>query len=237
MITNEVKVWGVALAGWVAFTTWLTISWGLGALLPAILLFAAIGSGLRFFYPRPRRQGSEGLLGGAALTLCFLGLSVLSGWWVSPYREAALVRREARLAADLRSSAANRRSDAVKYLEKHGVGRLRKRIMQDADLRSALVERTSDTDPHIRLGVVPLLGKLGFPEVESAEVIDPVVVLGAESLGSDADWIPEKKDLGLMAITYGYVYVASVAMGANKNQLLKTVREAEGYHGPSLIIA
>jgi len=46
-----------------------------------------------------------------------------------------------------------------------------------------------------------------------------------------------KKDLGLMAITYGYVYVASVAMGANKNQLLKTVREAEGYHGPSLIIA
>ncbi len=46
-----------------------------------------------------------------------------------------------------------------------------------------------------------------------------------------------KKDLGLMATTYGYVYVASVAMGANKNQLLKAVTEAEGYHGPSLIIA
>lgn len=47
----------------------------------------------------------------------------------------------------------------------------------------------------------------------------------------------KKKDLGLMAITYGYVYVASVAMGANKNQLLKAVIEAESYHGPSLIIA
>ena len=46
-----------------------------------------------------------------------------------------------------------------------------------------------------------------------------------------------KKDLGLMATTYTYVYVASVAMGANKNQLMKALVEAEGYHGPSLIIA
>jgi pyruvate-ferredoxin/flavodoxin oxidoreductase len=46
-----------------------------------------------------------------------------------------------------------------------------------------------------------------------------------------------KKDLGRMAMTYGYAYVASVAMGANKNQFLKTVVEAESYHGPSLIIA
>ena len=47
----------------------------------------------------------------------------------------------------------------------------------------------------------------------------------------------KKKDLGVMAMTYGYVYVASVAMGANKNQLLKAVKEAESYPGPSLIIA
>jgi pyruvate-ferredoxin/flavodoxin oxidoreductase len=47
----------------------------------------------------------------------------------------------------------------------------------------------------------------------------------------------KKKELGLMAITYGYVYVASVAMGANKNQLLKALLDAEGYDGPSLIIA
>lgn len=46
-----------------------------------------------------------------------------------------------------------------------------------------------------------------------------------------------KKELGLMATTYGYVYVASVAMGANKNQLLKAILEAESYSGPSLIIA
>jgi pyruvate-ferredoxin/flavodoxin oxidoreductase len=46
-----------------------------------------------------------------------------------------------------------------------------------------------------------------------------------------------KKDLGLMATTYGYVYVAQVAMGANKNQLLKAVLEAESYKGPSIIIA
>ncbi len=46
-----------------------------------------------------------------------------------------------------------------------------------------------------------------------------------------------KKDLGLMAMTYGYVYVATVGMGANMNQLMKALIEAERYKGPSLIIA
>ncbi|GHS86917.1 pyruvate-flavodoxin oxidoreductase [Synergistales bacterium] len=46
-----------------------------------------------------------------------------------------------------------------------------------------------------------------------------------------------KKDLGRMAMTYGYVYVAQVAMGADKNQLLKALAEAEAHHGPSLVIA
>lgn len=46
-----------------------------------------------------------------------------------------------------------------------------------------------------------------------------------------------KKDLGLMATTYGYVYVAQVAMGADQNQLIKAMIEAEAYKGPSLIIA
>jgi pyruvate-ferredoxin/flavodoxin oxidoreductase len=45
-----------------------------------------------------------------------------------------------------------------------------------------------------------------------------------------------KKDLGLMAMAYGYVYVAQVSMGANRNQVLKAIKEAEAYHGPSLII-
>ncbi len=47
----------------------------------------------------------------------------------------------------------------------------------------------------------------------------------------------KKKDLGRMAITYGYVYVAQIAMGANPNQCLKAIVEAEAYEGPSLIIA
>ncbi len=46
-----------------------------------------------------------------------------------------------------------------------------------------------------------------------------------------------KKDLGLIATTYGYVYVAQVAMGADNAQTLKAMREAEAYDGPSLIIA
>ncbi len=45
-----------------------------------------------------------------------------------------------------------------------------------------------------------------------------------------------KKDLGMIATTYGYVYVAQVAMGADNAQCLKAFREAEAYHGPSLII-
>jgi pyruvate-ferredoxin/flavodoxin oxidoreductase len=46
-----------------------------------------------------------------------------------------------------------------------------------------------------------------------------------------------KKDLGLMATTYGYVYVAQIAMGANQAQTLKAIREAEAFDGPSIIIA
>ncbi|MDB8806192.1 MULTISPECIES: pyruvate:ferredoxin (flavodoxin) oxidoreductase [Romboutsia] len=47
----------------------------------------------------------------------------------------------------------------------------------------------------------------------------------------------KKKDLGMMAMSYGNVYVAQVSMGADKNQLIKAVMEAEKYDGPSLIIA
>ncbi len=46
-----------------------------------------------------------------------------------------------------------------------------------------------------------------------------------------------KKDLGMIATTYGYVYVAQVAMGADQSQCLKAIREAEAYPGPSIIIA
>ncbi len=47
----------------------------------------------------------------------------------------------------------------------------------------------------------------------------------------------KKKDLGMIAMSYGYVYVAQVSIGANKNQLMKVMKEAEEYNGPSLIIA
>jgi len=46
-----------------------------------------------------------------------------------------------------------------------------------------------------------------------------------------------KKDLGMMAMSYGYVYVAQVAMGANNGQYFRALKEAEAYPGPSLIIA
>ncbi|MDO5460363.1 MAG: pyruvate:ferredoxin (flavodoxin) oxidoreductase [Bacteroidales bacterium] len=47
----------------------------------------------------------------------------------------------------------------------------------------------------------------------------------------------KKKDLGMIATTYGYVYVAQIAMGASYDQCLKAIREAEAYPGPSLVIA
>jgi pyruvate-ferredoxin/flavodoxin oxidoreductase len=46
-----------------------------------------------------------------------------------------------------------------------------------------------------------------------------------------------KKDLSMIAMTYGYIYVAKVAIGANQNQVVKAFMEAENYDGPSLIIA
>jgi pyruvate-ferredoxin/flavodoxin oxidoreductase len=63
----------------------------------------------------------------------------------------------------------------------------------------------------------------------------------ATPLGSTAKFAAagkptSKKDLGLMAMSYGYVYVASCAMGANRNQVLKAFKEAENYNGPSIVI-
>ena len=49
--------------------------------------------------------------------------------------------------------------------------------------------------------------------------------------------VTKKKDLGAIAMSYGYVYVAQIAMGADMNQCLKAIQEAEAYPGPSLIIA
>ena len=47
----------------------------------------------------------------------------------------------------------------------------------------------------------------------------------------------KKKDIGRMAMSYGYIYVAQVSMGADKNQVVKALQEAEAYDGPSLVIA
>jgi pyruvate-ferredoxin/flavodoxin oxidoreductase len=61
--------------------------------------------------------------------------------------------------------------------------------------------------------------------------------LGAVAKFAESGKKTNKKDLGRMLMTYEYIYVASVAMGANKNQLVKAFQEAEAYDGPSIIIA
>ena len=61
--------------------------------------------------------------------------------------------------------------------------------------------------------------------------------IGAVAKFAQAGKRKGKKNLGLMCMSYGYVYVASVAMGANRNQTLKAFTEAEAYDGPSIIMA
>jgi len=61
--------------------------------------------------------------------------------------------------------------------------------------------------------------------------------LGAVAKFAESGKNTIKKDLGLMMMSYGYIYVASIAMGANKVQTLKAIREAEAYDGPSIIMA
>ena len=60
--------------------------------------------------------------------------------------------------------------------------------------------------------------------------------IGAVAKFASAGKRVKKKDLGMIAKSYGYVYVAQCAMGADMSQLLKALSEAEAYHGPSLII-
>jgi len=61
--------------------------------------------------------------------------------------------------------------------------------------------------------------------------------MGSIARFAEAGKATNKKDLGMMMINYGYVYVASIAMGANKNQALQAIKEAEEYPGPAIIIA
>jgi pyruvate-ferredoxin/flavodoxin oxidoreductase len=61
--------------------------------------------------------------------------------------------------------------------------------------------------------------------------------IGAVAKFAESGKKTEKKDLGMMAMIYGNVYVASVSMGADKNQYLKAIKEAESFPGTSLIIA
>ncbi|MBQ2891025.1 MAG: pyruvate:ferredoxin (flavodoxin) oxidoreductase, partial [Clostridia bacterium] len=60
---------------------------------------------------------------------------------------------------------------------------------------------------------------------------------GAVAKFAAAGMKTKKKDLGMIATTYGYVYVAQIALGADMNQAFKAIKEAEAYPGPSLIIA
>ena len=59
---------------------------------------------------------------------------------------------------------------------------------------------------------------------------------GAIAKFSAGGKVTKKKDLGMMAMSYGYIYVAQVAMGADPNQTLRAIREAESYNGPSIVI-
>ncbi len=61
--------------------------------------------------------------------------------------------------------------------------------------------------------------------------------LGSIARFAEAGKNTNKKDLGMMMMNYGYVYVASIAMGANKAQALNAIMEAEAYPGPSIVIA
>ena len=61
--------------------------------------------------------------------------------------------------------------------------------------------------------------------------------LGAVAKFAEAGKGTVKKDLGLMLMSYGYIYIACISMGANKNQALKAIREAEAFDGPSIIMA
>ncbi len=61
--------------------------------------------------------------------------------------------------------------------------------------------------------------------------------LGSIARFAEAGKNTNKKDLGMMMMSYGYVYVASIAMGANKVQAMNAIMEAEAYPGPSIIIS
>lgn len=154
-----------------------------------------------------------------------------------------------------------------KYIEVHGnreaereVSKMIKELAAQSDI--ADVKALADTDLVSKSvwivggdGWAYDIGYGGLDHVLASDVNVNVLVLdtevysntgGQSSKSSQAASIAKfaaggkttaKKDLGQIAMAYGHVYVASISMGANKNQTLKAIKEAEAYDGPSLILA
>jgi len=151
--------------------------------------------------------------------------------------------------------------DAAIEAQRANVEELRKELAKSSDMQA--IELASLTDHLIKRSVWILGGDgwaydIGFGGLDhvlasgrnvNILVLDTEVYsntggqmskatpIGAVAKFASSGKNTSKKDLGLMMMSYGYVYVARIALGANMNQTIKAFREAESYDGPSIIIA
>jgi acetyltransferase len=114
--------------------------------------------------------------------------------------------------------------------------RLTRICFNDYDREMAMVgiRRSSESQAEQIIGIGRLIKVHGANEAEFAIVVTP---LGAIAKFASAGKRIPKKDLGLISMTYGNIYVACVAMGAKDEHTVKAFLEAEAYDGPALIIA
>jgi len=178
-------------------------------------------------------------------------------------RELAVKAKDSGLAADTLGKilANEQKDDAAIETQRGYVDTLKKELAKSKDPMAA--ELASLTDHFIKRSVWVIGGDgwaydIGFGGLDhtlasgrniNVLVLDTEVYsntggqmskatpIGAVAKFAASGKSTSKKDLGMIAMSYGYVYVARVALGSNMNQVIKAMREAEAYDGPSLVIA
>ncbi len=117
-----------------------------------------------------------------------------------------------------------------------GVEKLRDRIQETMEAAIANCTKCSDELKGVMKEWIAARGSSAASAEVSARLV-PMMEVGAVAKFASSGKRIRKKDLGAMAMTYGYVYVAQVSIGASQQQLFNVLKEAEAYPGPSLVIA
>ena len=197
--------------------------------------FAEFGLGMKIATKKMRARVADILTAMTGCDKCSDEIKALAQQWLDNRNDAAVTREVADKLVPLCSACGCDKCKALLELKDYLVARSQWIIAGDGaayDIGFGGLDHVLASGENVNVIVLDteVYSNTGGQASKSTPV-------GAIAKFAAAGKRVRKKDLGLIASTYGYVYVAQVAMGADQAQTLKAIREAEAYDGPSLIIA